>query len=81
MTIMYMFIQVVLGDPEGMESVRDQLSKYYTFSIYKIASLTDVVSLQPCLPVYMLTVTTKLRFFEPKEDSVIVPHVQVCLLP
>ncbi|KAI1424403.1 hypothetical protein F5Y12DRAFT_752625 [Xylaria sp. FL1777] len=63
MTIMYMFIQVVLGDPEGMESVRDQL-----------------VSLQPCLPVYMLTVTTKYRFFEAKDDSIIVPHVQALLM-
>ncbi|TGJ87916.1 hypothetical protein E0Z10_g806 [Xylaria hypoxylon] len=63
MTIMYMFIQVALGDPEGMESVRDQL-----------------ILLQPCLPVYMLTVTTKFRFFEPKEDSVIIPHVQALLM-
>ncbi|KAJ3561626.1 hypothetical protein NPX13_g8870 [Xylaria arbuscula] len=63
MTIMYMFIQVVLGDPEGMESVRDQL-----------------ISLQPCLPEYMLIVTTKFRFFEPKEDSIIVPHVQALLM-
>ncbi|KAI0909048.1 hypothetical protein F4823DRAFT_563273 [Ustulina deusta] len=63
MTIMYMFIQVALGDPEGTESVRDQL-----------------ISLQPCLPVYMLTVTTKFRFFEPKDDSVIVPHVQALLM-
>ncbi|GAW17319.1 hypothetical protein ANO14919_067750 [Xylariales sp. No.14919] len=63
MTIMYMFIQVVLGDPEGTESVRDQL-----------------VSLQPCLPIYMLTVTTKFRFFEPKDDSVIIPHVQALLM-
>ncbi|KAI3324930.1 N1221-domain-containing protein [Xylariaceae sp. AK1471] len=63
MTIMYMFIQVVLGDPEGMESVRDQL-----------------LSLQPCLPVHMLTIVTKLRFFEPKDDSVIVPSLQVLLM-
>lgn len=27
MTIMYMFIQVALGDSEGMESVRDKLGK------------------------------------------------------
>ncbi|KAI1347922.1 hypothetical protein F5Y01DRAFT_293693 [Xylaria sp. FL0043] len=63
MTIMYMFMQVVLGDPEGTESVRDQL-----------------ISLRPCLPVYMLTVTTKFRFFEPKDDSIIVPHVQALLM-
>ncbi|KAI0977151.1 hypothetical protein F4678DRAFT_4264 [Xylaria arbuscula] len=63
MTIMYMFMQVVLGDPEGLESVRDQL-----------------ISLQPSLPVYMLTVTTKFRFFEPKDDSIIVPHVQALLM-
>lgn len=25
----------------------------------------------------MLTVTTKFRFLEPKDDSVVVPHVQV----
>lgn len=29
MTIMYMFIQEALGDPEGLESMRDQLSKYH----------------------------------------------------
>ncbi|GAP84042.1 putative protein required for hyphal anastomosis [Rosellinia necatrix] len=63
MTIMYMFIQVVLGDPEGMEIVRNQL-----------------VSLQPLLPIYMLTVTTKFRFLEPKEDSIIVPHAQAYLM-
>ncbi|KAI1308869.1 hypothetical protein F5Y03DRAFT_393237 [Xylaria venustula] len=63
MTIMYMFMQVVLGDPEGLQSVRDQL-----------------ISLQPCLPVYMLTVTTKFRFFEPKDDSITVPHVQALLM-
>ncbi len=77
MTIMYMFIQVALGDPEGTESVRDQLSKCCIFSVYKTNQLNSAVSLQPCLPVYMLTVTTKFRFFEPKDDSVIVPHVQV----
>ncbi|KAI0405211.1 hypothetical protein F4802DRAFT_563522 [Xylaria palmicola] len=63
MTIMYMFIQVVLGDPEGMESVRDQL-----------------VSLQPGLPAYLLTVATKFRFLELKDDSVVVPHVQTLLM-
>ncbi|KAI0491141.1 hypothetical protein F4859DRAFT_460435 [Xylaria cf. heliscus] len=63
MTIMYMFIQVVVGDPEGMESVREQL-----------------LSLQPCLPIYMLTVTTKFRFFEQKDDAVVVPHVQALLM-
>ncbi|KAI0552622.1 hypothetical protein F4679DRAFT_534837 [Xylaria curta] len=63
MTIMYIFIQVVVGDPEGMDSVRDQL-----------------ISLQPCLPVYMLTVTTKFRFFEPKDDTIVVPHVQALLM-
>ncbi|KAI1753373.1 hypothetical protein F4782DRAFT_93020 [Xylaria castorea] len=63
MTIMYVLIQVVVGDPEGMDSVREQL-----------------VSLQPCLPVYMLTVTTKFRFFEPKDDAIVVPHVQALLM-
>ncbi|KAI1171243.1 hypothetical protein F4777DRAFT_566161 [Nemania sp. FL0916] len=63
MTIMYMFIQVVLGDPEGMESVRSRL-----------------VSLQPRLPSYMLTAMTKFRFFEPRDDSILVPHVQALLL-
>ncbi|KAI0525568.1 hypothetical protein F5B22DRAFT_590487 [Xylaria bambusicola] len=63
MTVMYMLIQVALGDPDGLESVRDQL-----------------ICLQPCLPVYMLTVTTKFRFFEPKDDSIIVPHVQALLI-
>lgn len=63
MTIMYMFIQVVLGDPEGMELVRHEL-----------------LSLRPHLPVYMLTVTTKFRFLEPRDDSVNVPHAQTLLL-
>ncbi|KAI2633912.1 hypothetical protein GGS21DRAFT_519184 [Xylaria nigripes] len=63
MTTMYMFMQVVLDDPEGMVFVRDQL-----------------ISLQPCLPIYMLTITTKLRFFEPRDDSLIVPHVQALLM-
>ncbi|KAI1130945.1 hypothetical protein F5Y10DRAFT_234729 [Nemania abortiva] len=63
MTIMYMFIQVTLGDPEGMDSVRGQL-----------------ISLQPSLPTYMLTVMTKYRFFEPKDDSVNVSLVQALLM-
>ncbi|KAI1108989.1 hypothetical protein F5Y14DRAFT_54675 [Nemania sp. NC0429] len=63
MTIMYMFIQVALGEPEGMDSVRGKL-----------------VSLQPSLPTYMLIATTKFRFFEPKDDSVVVPHVQALLM-
>ncbi|KAI1191370.1 hypothetical protein F5B17DRAFT_426539 [Nemania serpens] len=63
MTIMYMFMQVALGDPEGMEWVRDRL-----------------IYLQPCLPAYMLTVTTKFRFLEPKDDSIVVPHIQALLL-
>ncbi|KAI1438879.1 hypothetical protein GGR50DRAFT_638231 [Xylaria sp. CBS 124048] len=63
MTIMYMFIQVTVGDPEGMETVRDQL-----------------FSLQPHLPAHMLTITTRLRFFEPRDDSIIIPHVQALLM-
>ncbi|KAI1814538.1 N1221-domain-containing protein [Poronia punctata] len=63
MTIMYMFIQVTLGDAEGMERVREQL-----------------ISLQPCLPVYLLNVATKFRFYEPKEDAIIVPSIQALLL-
>ncbi|KAI1824732.1 hypothetical protein F4861DRAFT_504573 [Xylaria intraflava] len=63
MTIMYMFMQVALGDPEGMETVKDEL-----------------LSLEPSLPVYMLTITTKFRFFEPRDDSVVVPHVQALLM-
>ncbi|KAI0875556.1 hypothetical protein GGS24DRAFT_289620 [Hypoxylon argillaceum] len=63
MTIMYMFIQEALGDPEGLESMRDQL-----------------ISLQPCLPTYMLTAMTKFRFFESKDDSVVVPHAQALLM-
>ncbi|KAI0108692.1 hypothetical protein GGR51DRAFT_123558 [Nemania sp. FL0031] len=63
MTIMYMFIQVALGDPEGMDLVREQL-----------------ISLQPRLPTYMLAAMTKFRFFEPKDDSVVVPLVQALLM-
>ncbi|KAI0197315.1 required for hyphal anastomosis [Xylaria flabelliformis] len=63
MTVMYILIQVVVGDSEGMDSVRDQL-----------------ISLQPCLPTYMLTVTTKFRFFEPKDDAIVIPHVQALLM-
>ncbi|KAJ2989899.1 hypothetical protein NUW58_g3232 [Xylaria curta] len=55
MTIMYMFMQVALDDPEGMGSVREEL-------------------------VYMLTATTKFRFLESKDDSVVVPQVQVLLM-
>jgi hypothetical protein len=39
--------------------------------------LNSTVSLQPCLPVYMLTVAAKLRFYELKEDRVLVPNLQV----
>ncbi|KAI0194606.1 hypothetical protein F4808DRAFT_441116 [Astrocystis sublimbata] len=63
MAIMYMFIQVVLGDSEGTESLREQL-----------------LLLQPQLPVYMLTVTTRFRFLEQKDDAVVIPQVQALLL-
>lgn len=36
MTIMYMFMQVALGDPEGMEWVRDRLSKQFEWDMNKI---------------------------------------------
>ncbi|TRX93047.1 hypothetical protein FHL15_006185 [Xylaria flabelliformis] len=55
MTVMYILIQVVIGDPEGMDSVRDQI-------------------------IYMLTVTTKFRFFEPKDDAIVIPHAQALLM-
>jgi len=49
MTIMYMFIQVVLGDPEGMDSLRDQLSKWNRLSMDEtsILSRCSIVTAMP----------------------------------
>ncbi|KAI0157678.1 N1221-domain-containing protein [Xylariaceae sp. FL1272] len=63
MTLMYMFMQVTLGDAEGMESARAEL-----------------VSLSPSLPVALFEVTAKFRFFDPREDSIIVPSTQTLLM-
>ncbi|KAI1262476.1 hypothetical protein F5Y18DRAFT_430024 [Xylariaceae sp. FL1019] len=63
MTLMYMFMQVTLGDAEGMGSVRG-----------------DLVSLSPPLPVVLFEVTAKFRFFDPREDSILVPSTQALLM-